>query len=288
MIIIPENPKSATASSSSTQPVLKWVGGKRQLLESIRLHLPTKINSYYEPFIGGGALLFDIRPPKAVINDVNAELINVYQTIRDDLDALIQDLKRHKNESEYYYHLRAADRENDYAKLTKVQRASRILYLNKTCYNGLFRVNSQGHFNVPFGRYKNPTIVNESALRAVHRYLATSDTTLMVGDFERSVEKARRGSFIYFDPPYHPISATSSFTGYAAKGFGVEDQIRLKNACDRLEKKGCKFLVSNSYCKFIKDLYTGYTQISIPASRNINSVGNGRGKILEVLIKNYQ
>jgi DNA adenine methylase len=272
------------------QPFLKWAGGKRQLLPKIREHLPPKKKiqtGYYEPFLGGGAVLFDIQPEKAIVNDINLEIVNVYKVIRDNPDALINALSKHKNDADYYYKLREYDRNSKFSSLSEVQRAARILFLNKTCYNGLFRVNSSGQFNVPFGRYSNPNIINEPVIRGVHNYLKTAEIEFRNGDFEDAVKGIQKNSFVYFDPPYHPISDTASFTGYSLDGFGEEEQRRLKSLCDKLSSLGCKFLLSNSYCDFICDLYKDYTQIKIEASRAINSVASGRGKVFEILIKNY-
>lgn len=269
-------------------PFLKWAGGKRQLLPEIKPHLPKSSVRYFEPFLGGGAVLFDLQPKEAFVNDFNEEIINVYETIRDDPNSLIADLKRHKNESEYYYKLREIDRSASYGTFSKVQRASRIIFLNKTCYNGLFRVNSQGQFNVPFGKYKSPNIINEITIKAVSNYLNTSKVIFKNGDFEDALKGVTKNSFVYFDPPYHPISDTSSFTGYAMNGFGEDEQKRLKKVCDKLNQLGCRFLLSNSYCDFIVDLYKGYKKIEIQASRSINSVGSSRGKVSEILVKNYE
>lgn len=270
------------------QPFLKWAGGKRQLLPEIRKYIPKKINTYYEPFLGAGAVLFDIQPKKAVINDINTELINTYIAIRDHVDELINDLKKHKNEKEYFYAIRDLDRKEEFKKLSLVERASRIIYLNKTCFNGLFRVNSQGHFNVPFGKYKNPQIVNEIVLRAVHNYLNSNDITILNVDFEKAVENAKKGDFIYFDPPYDPVSDTSSFTGYSLYGFDKDDQIRLRDLFVELDKRGCKVLLSNSATDFIKDLYKDFHIEVISANRNINANASRRGKIDEVLVMNYE
>lgn len=270
------------------QPFLKWAGGKRQLLPEIRKYIPKKINTYYEPFLGAGAVLFDIQPKKAVINDINTELINTYIAIRDHVDELINDLKKHKNEKEYFYAIRDLDRKEEFKKLSLVERASRIIYLNKTCFNGLFRVNSQGHFNVPFGKYKNPQIVNEIVLRAVHNYLNSNDITILNVDFEKAVEKAKKGDFIYFDPPYDPVSDTSSFTGYSLYGFDKDDQIRLRDLFVELDKRGCKVLLSNSATDFIKDLYKDFHIEVVSANRNINANASRRGKIDEVLVMNYE
>ncbi|MBE2911719.1 Dam family site-specific DNA-(adenine-N6)-methyltransferase [Anoxybacillus flavithermus] len=276
------------AKNKLAQPFLKWAGGKRQLLPEIRKYIPKKINTYYEPFLGAGAVLFDIQPKKAVINDVNTELINTYIAIRDHVDELINDLKKHKNEKEYFYAIRDLDRKEEFKELSLVEKASRIIYLNKTCFNGLFRVNSQGHFNVPFGKYKNPQIVNEIVLRAVHNYLNSNDITILNVDFEKAVENAKKGDFIYFDPPYDPVSDTSSFTGYSLYGFDKDDQIRLRDLFVELDKRGCKVLLSNSATDFIKDLYKDFHIEVVSANRNINANASRRGRIDEVLVMNYE
>ncbi|AQS58223.1 DNA adenine methylase [Desulforamulus ferrireducens] len=270
-------------------PVVKWVGGKRQLLQDILKHIPDKFPTYYEPFLGGGAVLFHLQPNRAVVNDINEELINVYTVIRDNLEELIEDLKEHKNEAEYFYEIRELDRDKKkYNQLSNVKRASRIIYLNKTCYNGLFRVNQQGEFNAPFGRYKNPNIVNETTLRAVSNYFNKAKITFKCGDFEEAVSGIRKGSFVYFDPPYDPVSDSANFTGYDKGGFDREEQIRLKKLCDKLDAKGVKFLLSNSATEFILELYKDYNITIVQANRAINSRGDKRGKVDEVLVKNYE
>lgn len=270
------------------QPFLKWAGGKRQLLPEIRQYVPKKINTYYEPFIGAGAVLFDIQPKKAVINDINIELVNVYEMIKNHADELIEDLRKHENDKDYFYEIRDLDRKPEYKNLSPIERASRIIYLNKTCFNGLFRVNSQGQFNVPFGKYKNPQIVNEVVVRAVHNYLSSNDVQIMNEDFEAVVENAKKGDFVYFDPPYDPVSDTSSFTGYSLDGFNKDDQRRLKYLFVELDKKGVNVMLSNSATDFIKELYEGFNIQIVSASRNINSKASGRGKIDEVLVMNYE
>jgi DNA adenine methylase len=274
------------------QPFLKWAGGKRQLLPQIRKYLPiiTKNKIYFEPFLGAGALLFDLQPTKAYVNDANAELINCYQVIRDQPEALIEHIKGHiTGSSEYYYQIRELDRTAAYQALSEVERASRIIFLNKSCYNGLFRVNSQGQFNVPYGNYKNPTLVDEIVIRAIERYFRENEITITQLDFEAAVADAKKGDFVYFDPPYDPISDTASFTGYNLGKFGKEEQIRLKGVCDCLSQRGCRVMLSNSSTGFIRDLYQKeYQIIPVPANRNINSVGNGRGQIDEFLILNYE
>lgn len=270
-------------------PVLKWVGGKRQLMKEIQDVLPKTYTTYYEPFIGGGAVLFELQPNKAIINDINEELINLYNVIKDDVELLIEDLKKHENTSEYFYNIREQDRNREeYEKLSKIQKASRIVYLNKTCYNGLFRVNKAGEFNSPFGKYKNPNIVDEVTLRAVSKYFNKVDIKIMNCDFEQSLKNIRRGAFVYLDPPYDPVSSSANFTGYDKGGFNRDEQIRLKNLCDKLDRKGVKFLLSNSATEFIKDLYKDYNIKVVKAKRAINSNGNARGNVDEVLVRNYE
>lgn len=269
-------------------PFLKWVGGKRQLMPAINELLSKKITTYYEPFVGGGAVLFEIQPKKAIINDSNAELVNTYNVIKNKPEELIEDLKTHINESEYFYNIRSLDRQEGFNELSNVKKASRIIYLNKTCYNGLYRVNNSGEFNSPFGKYKNPNIVNDITIRAVSKYLNTNDITIINGDFESALKDIRKGAFVYFDPPYDPISKSSNFTGYVQGGFNVFDQVRLRELCDKLDKKGVKFLVSNSATQFILDEYSDYNITFVRANRAINSNASKRGEVDEVLIRNYE
>lgn len=273
----------------NVQPFLKWAGGKRQLLPEIRKYYPEKYNTYYEPFVGAGAVLFDLKPTNAVINDTNEELINVYKVIKDreKLELLINDLNAHKNDPDYYYYIRNLDREEAYKNLQDYKKASRFIYLNKTCFNGLYRVNSKGQFNVPFGKYKNPDYVNEAVLRAVHDFLNNNTIEILNQDFEVAVENASYGDFVYFDPPYHPISKTSSFTSYTDTGFSENDQKRLRDTFNKLYEKGCYVLLSNSNSEFIHDIYSeieGVQIIKVGANRSINSKADKRGKVEEVLI----
>lgn len=276
------------AKNKLVAPVVKWVGGKRQLLDELRPLLPKRITSYCEPFLGGGAVLFSIQPSKAIVNDLNGDLIAVYETIRDDVESLIESLKKHENTSEYFYAIRDMDRNKDvYQAMSKVERASRLIYLNKTCFNGLFRVNSAGEFNSPFGHYKNPNIVNEPVLRAVSKYLSSSKITFCNEDFAVTLERIGRGGFVYLDPPYDPVSDTANFTGYNKGGFDRNEQIRLKECCDELTRRGIKFMLSNSATDFIKELYKEYDISIVQAKRAINSDASKRGAIEEVLIRNY-
>jgi DNA adenine methylase len=268
-------------------PFLKWVGGKRQIMPSIVEYMPRRFTTYFEPFVGGGAVLFHLQPRNAVINDYNAELINVYQVIKDNLQELIDDLKKHVNEEEYFYKLRLLDRTEQFSQLTDVERASRVIFLNKTCYNGLYRVNNAGEFNSPFGKYKNPNIVNEPTLRAVSRFLNGNNIRLLSGDYETPLNEAIRSSFVYLDPPYHPVSESAKFTGYIQGGWDDNDQIRLRNVCDELTRRNVKFLLSNSATDFIIEQYSEYKIDIVKANRAINSDGEKRGEVNEVLIRNY-
>ncbi len=194
-------------------PVVKWVGGKRQLLEEITPKLPKRITTYCEPFLGGGAVLFSLQPKTAIVNDLNADLMLVYEVIRDNVELLIVALEKHENTAEYFYRIRDLDRDKtSYLEMSAVERASRIIYLNKTCYNGLFRVNSSGEFNSPFGHYKNPNIVNAPVLRAVSKYFAANNIQLLHEDFETVLRQVPRGGFVYLDPPFDPVSDSASFT----------------------------------------------------------------------------
>jgi DNA adenine methylase len=269
-------------------PVVKWVGGKRQLLPVLTPLLPERFTTYCEPFLGGGAMLFLRQPQRAIINDINNELIQMYEVIRDDVESLILELEKYKNESDYFYMVRDWDRDKQkYNSLSKVQKASRIIYLNKTCYNGLFRVNNAGEFNTPFGNYKNPNIVNAATLRAVSQYFQKADITISCRDYADVLADVPRGTFVYLDPPYDPVSDTANFTGYARGGFGREDQIRLRECCDELDRRGIKFMLSNSSTDFIREQYAAYNITTVQAKRAINSDATRRGQVDEVVVRNY-
>lgn len=273
------------------KPILKWVGGKRQLLLKIMPLIPDNVSVYVEPFVGGGAVLFEYQPKRAIINDYNEELMNVYKVIKESPDELIKILITHKenNSKKYFYTIRAVDREENYMeKFSNVERAARTIFLNKTCYNGLYRVNSKGQFNTPYGRYKNPNIVDEQLIYAMSEYFNKNDITIMNSDYKDALKYLDKDSFVYFDPPYLPISDSSSFTSYTQNGFTFEQQIELKEQCDILHQNGIKFLLSNSDHPFIRDLYKDYYIKTVHAKRTINSKANKRGEIKEVLVYNYE
>lgn len=274
------------------KPYLKWAGGKRQLLPEIKRYLPENLSqlTYYEPFIGAGAVLFNFQPRNAVINDSNQQLIMTYQAIRDNVDELIEALRIHaeNNNEEYFYTVRAQDRnENKFAQLTSTEKAARLIYLNKTCYNGLYRVNSQGFFNVPYGKYVRPAICEEPVLKAIHTYFEDNVIQILNGDFAVAVNNADRNSFVYFDPPYHSADSTN-FTGYQAGGFNEQEQIRLSDIFAELSERGVQCLLSNSDTEFIHGLYKDFDIITVQARRAINSNAAGRGDVNELLIKNWR
>lgn len=269
------------------KPFLKWVGGKRQLLPTLRKYTPRHIRTYYEPFVGAGAMLLELRPQHAVVNDLNSELINCYQVIQHQCTALIELLKTYENTKENFYDIRALDRQDTYHQLSPLEKAARTIYLNKTCFNGLYRVNRKGQFNAPYGYYKNPNIINEDGLKTMSQFLKSRQIQFLNTDFENCVKQARWGDFVYFDPPYDPLSETSSFTAYQNDGFGRGDQERLKMLVDELTRRGCKVMLSNSYTNFIRSLYKNYYLLQVSATRRINSVASGRGKISEILVLNY-
>ena len=270
-------------------PVVKWVGGKRQLLDELMPLFPKRITSYCEPFLGGGAVLFNLQPNVAYVNDINGELIQMYEVIRDNVEDLISALEEHPNEEKHFYSVRDWDRDKEvYEHLTKVQKAARIIYLNKTCYNGLFRVNNAGEFNTPFGHYKNPNIVNAPTLKAVSAYFQKARITFSDVDYELVLRNIARGTFVYLDPPYDPVSDTANFTGYTKSGFDRSEQIRLRQCCDELNRRGIKFMLSNSATDFIKEQYAAYNITIVKAKRAVNSNAAKRGQVDEVVVRNYE
>ena len=270
-------------------PVVKWVGGKRQLLDTFKPLLPKRITTYCEPFLGGGALLFSLQPKKVFVNDINRDLIQVYTTIKDDVEGLISALSEYRNESDFFYAVRDWDRNKEkYAKMTGIEKSARLIYLNKTCYNGLYRVNNAGEFNSPFGNYRNPNIVNAPVLRAVSAYFNSADIHFTAVDYEEVLKKIPKGTFVYLDPPYDPVSETSAFTGYSKGGFSRDEQIRLRKCCDDLNARKIKFMLSNSSTDFIREQYAAYNITTVQAKRAINSVASGRGDVDEVVVRNYE
>ena len=266
---------------------IKWAGGKRQLLTQLKPFFPKKIERYFEVFVGGGAVTFHIiknyKPKYIFISDINEELINCYKVIKEDVEELIKLLKEYKKKhnKEVYYEVRAEDPRL----LSDTSRAGRFIYLNKTCFNGLYRVNSKGGFNVPIGSYKNPSIVMEKELREISKLL--KDVEIKIMSFEEITKLTKKGDFIYFDPPYYPLKKGKSFTTYTAGNFLEKEQEQLKKVFSKLNKKGCKVMLSNSDTKFIKELYKEFNINFVNANRMINCDGSKRGKIKEIVVTNY-
>ena len=274
------------------QPFLKWAGGKGQLLDQYEPYLPrTPMRGYYEPFVGSGAVFFHLHRrglfETTCLSDLNTELLTCYRVVRDHVEDLITRLREHKarHSRDYYYAVRSRDRDPSWADAWPVERAARLIYLNKTCYNGLWRVNSRGHFNVPMGRYVNPGIANADRLRAASR--ALQGVELAISGFETVTEKASSGDFVYFDPPYHPLSKTASFTSYARDDFGEDDQRKLARVFAALDRRGCRVMLSNSDTPFVRELYHGFRIETVTARRAINSAKGKRGAITEVVVLNY-
>lgn len=269
------------------RPFLKWAGGKTQLIQQYQPLFPSQFENYYEPFLGGGAVFFYLFQEhssgfRAILSDVNEELINMYRCVQTDVEDLIKELELHKakHNSEYYYQVRAQKNRKP------VKKAARIIYLNKTCFNGLYRENSKGEFNVPIGRYKNPTICNAELLRADSQ--ALQGVKLEVRDFDKVLKEAKTDQdFVYFDPPYYPLSNTSQFTSYSRYNFNEEDQFRLRDVFAELASRGVKVMLSNSDCPFIRELYQEFPIHEVSAARSINSKGTHRGKISEVVVTSY-
>lgn len=278
--------------ASEPRPFVKWAGGKRQLLPVITNHIPDKFERYFEPFLGGGAVFFKLisqgRVSRWMLSDLNSDLVLSYVTIRDRVEDLVSSLEEHsanyfKNQSSYYYKTRESEPRG------QIEKVSRLVFLNKTCFNGLYRVNSKGKFNVPLGKYVNPNIVNRENLLAVSKVLQSKDISIKCQDFEAALKGASSGDFVYLDPPYQPVSDTANFTSYTNGSFGYKDQERLFEKFKALDRKGVRVLLSNSKSAEIMDLFEGYSDgmVEINANRFINSVSQKRTGHTELLIKNY-
>jgi DNA adenine methylase len=277
--------RASTRGDEAARPFLKWAGGKGQLMAQLLPLLPSRpVRRYFEPFVGSAALFFALRPDEATLSDVNAELVDCYRAVQADVEGVIAALSTHRYEERAYYRVREQDPEA----LPPTKRAARTIYLNKTGYNGLYRVNRAGRFNVPFGRYTNPGFASRESLenlRACSRALA--GVRLLVRDFGDVVGDAREGDLVYFDPPYVPLSDTSDFTAYVPGGFGPRDQERLASVVHALDARGVHVMLSNSDAPVVRDLYARYHIDVVSAARSINSRANRRGKIAEVVVRNY-
>lgn len=272
------------------KPFVKWAGGKRQIIDKLKQYVPDEFNTYYEPFIGGGALLFELSPKSAVINDSNKELMNVYSVLCDEekFKKMCNVLNAYEanHSEEFFYEIRNKDRnKKTFNRLSDYTRAARTIYLNKACFNGLYRVNSKDEFNVPFGKKSKVNTYDGSNLITVSNYLTMNDITIQCVDFEESVKTAKKGDFVYFDPPYD--SDTSTFNSYTEEGFGKDEQRRLAEVFKDLDKRGVYVMLSNHNTILVKELYKNYHVHVIEAKRNINSNGKKRGKVEEVIITNF-
>lgn len=272
------------------KPFVKWAGGKRQIIDKLKEHVPEEFGTYFEPFVGGGALLFELEPEKAVINDSNRELMNVYECIQDEtkLEKMLRELDKYEanHSEEFYFEIRNKDRDKaKFWKIVDYKRAARTIYLNKACFNGLYRVNSRNEFNVPFNKKDKVNTYDGPNMRTIHAYFNYRDVTLLSCDFEEAVKDAKKGDFIYFDPPYD--SDTSTFNSYTEDGFDRNEQVRLARVFKELSDKGCYVMLSNHNTSLIKELYKDFNIHLIEAKRNINANGKKRGKVEEVIITNY-
>ena len=285
----------AIETSLAVRPFVKWAGGKGQLLPELTRRLPVSFRRYHEPFLGGAALFFNLYNTDrlqhgAVLSDYNSELVLCYQIVRDDVEALIDALKQHERyrlDRAYFMEVRGWDRLPDFAQRSPIQRAARTIFLNRTCYNGLYRLNNKGQFNAPFGYYKNPLICDPENMRAASAALQTVD--LCVGDFGDLAARVEPGDLVYFDPPYVPVSATASFTHYTGQAFGPADQRRLAQLFDSLMERGVYVMLSNSYTPLSRELYAAHavSDSVVYASRKINCDGRKRGQVEELIVCGY-
>lgn len=272
------------------KPFVKWAGGKRQILDKLKRYVPDEFDTYYEPFVGGGALLFELSPKRAVINDSNKELMNVYNVLCDEnkFNKMCRVLNSYEvnHSEEFYYDIRNKDRNKvSYSRLSDYTRAARTIYLNKACFNGLYRVNSKNEFNVPFGKKDKVNTYEGSNLITVSNYLTMNDVKILSVDFEEAVKGAKRHDFVYFDPPYD--SDTATFNSYTEEGFGKEEQRRLARVFKELDERGVYVMLSNHNTLLVNELYAGYNRYVIEAKRNINSKGERRGNVEELIITNF-
>ena len=272
------------------KPFVKWAGGKRQIMPEIKKYVPENYDTFYEPFVGGGAVFFELAPRKAVLNDYNSELMNVFECIKDEdkFDKMCTELNHHEanHSEEYYYQVRNIDRDiKKYNKMQDYKKAARTIYLNKACFNGLYRVNSKNEFNVPFGKKEKVNTYEGQNLGVVHCILNFNDVKLLSTDFEEAVKDAKKGDFVYLDPPYD--SDTSTFNDYTENGFNKDEQRRLALLFKELSDRGCFVMLSNHNTILVNELYKDYNIHVISAKRNINANGKKRGKVEEVIITNY-
>ncbi len=283
--------KKQEISKIALKPFVKWAGGKTQIIQEILKLIPNSYSTYFEPFLGGGALLFQLKPIKAIVSDYNLELITAYRCFKDDKDyrLMIDEILYHQknHNEEYYYQVREMDREPGFHDLPNYKRAARMIYLNKSCFNGLYRVNSKGYFNVPSGKYVSVNAYDESLYNNLSTYLSLETISILNADFEEAVSSATKGDFVYFDPPYDTFEDKNNFTTYTKNVFGKEEQRRLSSVFKDLDNRGVKVMLSNHNTDFIRELYSQFNIRVINARRSINSLSSGRGNVEEVIITNY-
>ena len=270
------------------KPIIKWVGWKRQLITQFQDLLPKKFNNYYEPFLWGGAVFFSIQKKNSYLSDINEELINTWQVVKEKPVELINFLKTLKYNKETFLEIRAWDRIDWWlSNYSEIQRAWRFIYLNRTCFNGLYRVNSKWQFNVPFGKYKNPDFIQKENILNVSKLLKKTQAQIKFQSFEKVLENTKKWDFIYFDPPYDVLTESANFTSYDKSWFGQDMQKKLRDVFIKLDKMWCKVMLSNHNTPFIREIYSWYKFDIVKARRNVNSKGNKRGTVEEIVVRNY-
>lgn len=276
-------------TTNTAKPFLKWAGGKRQLIDRLKPLFPKDIENYYEPFLGGGAVFFNMDTPVAHLNDLNEDLILTYKAVKDNVEALIQEVQKYPTDKETYYAIRELDRDPDkFKQLSDVQRAARLIYLNKLCYSGLFRVNARNEFNVAYAGYKNPTIINEEGIRKASEYMNTVEVHFYNEHYDTFLENVEPGSFVFLNPPHEPRAITENYTTYYHEGFSSEEQKQVKECCDMLNERGVKFLLLNNPTQNILTLYKEYKPKLIPTRNYINNKGRNKRPIYEAFVRNYE
>lgn len=263
---------------------MKWAGGKGGLLKKLEPFFPDEFDTYFEPFVGGGAVFFHLKPPRAVINDLNRELMDVYENVKNDVEALMAALdkqQKYVDDKEYFYKMRGKNPN----RMKPINQAARTIFLNKTCFNGIYRVNAKGVFNVPFGDMNNPTLCERENLLECSKVL--KNTEIISGDYKALLPRIMKGDFVYLDPPYVPLSETAHFTSYTRGGFGEEEQKELKEFCDKLDSRGVQFLLNNSDTELVRDLYSSFKIVVIEARRSLAASGDSRKPAREMVVTNY-
>lgn len=268
-------------------PFVKWVGGKRQLYSEIKIRVPD-FNCYFEPFLGGGAVLLGLSPDRAVVSDLNSDLIALYKAVRDSPKKLLDVVKLHDNNKEHFVDVRSMDRDGRADRLCSIERAARLMYLNRAAFNGLYRVNTKGQINSSYGYYKELRYPSLEHLYCVSDYFKSSNIDIINCDYLEAIKKAKCGDFVYLDPPYLPLSKSSNFTSYQRQGFGLDDLVKLRDECQRLSDRGVNFLLSNTDNEEVRDIFSKFTVDTVETRRNISAKSSTRGIVTEVMVRNYK